>query len=36
MAKDREKEVKALLSQMLKKTLYVALSKAVATSDQLN
>jgi uncharacterized protein YciI len=35
MVNDREKELTALLAPMLKKTLYVAFSKAIATSDEM-
>jgi uncharacterized protein len=35
MANDDAAEVTALLARMVKKTMYVALSKAVATSDQM-
>ena len=35
MANDDAAEVTALLARMVKKTMYVALSKAIATSDQM-
>jgi uncharacterized protein len=35
MSEDRQEEIGALLAPMLKKVLFVALSKAVATSDRM-